>query len=96
MNKDLAYLYLLSPLHTGGTSQEGNFVGIAREAHTDYPYLPSSTIRGRLRASIDSPIDRVKLFGPELKDIQDEKFIKEYKDATGTKLDQLEQGRIPI
>ncbi|MEA5495987.1 RAMP superfamily CRISPR-associated protein [Limnoraphis robusta] len=51
-NSYLVYLYLLSPLHTGGTSQEGNVVGIARETHTDLPYLPSSTIRGRLRASV--------------------------------------------
>lgn len=49
---NLTYLYLLSPLHTGGTSQEGNVVGIARETHTNLPYLPSSTIRGRLRASV--------------------------------------------
>ena len=51
MNTHLAYLYLLSPLHTGGASQEGNLVGVARESHTDIPYLPSSTIRGRLRAA---------------------------------------------
>lgn len=50
MNASVAYLYLLSPLHTGGASQEGNLVGIAKESHTDLPYLPSSTIRGRLRA----------------------------------------------
>jgi len=37
-------------VHTGGASQEGNLVGIAKESHTDLPYLPSSTIRGRLRA----------------------------------------------
>ena len=53
-NSHLAYFYLVSPLHTGGSSQEGNLVGIARESHTDLPYLPSSTIRGRLRASTDT------------------------------------------
>lgn len=65
------YLYLYSPLHTGGTTQEGNLVGIAREAHTNLPYIPSSTIRGRLRASIEDKDEdlRVQLFGPELKDI---------------------------
>jgi len=47
---NLVYLYLLSPLHTGGTTQEGNLLGIARESHTNLPYIPSSTIRGRLRA----------------------------------------------
>ncbi|WP_013334950.1 type III-B CRISPR module RAMP protein Cmr4 [Gloeothece verrucosa] len=63
------YLYLYSPLHTGGTTQEGNLVGIARESHTNLPYIPSSTIRGRLRASIEDKDLRVQLFGPELKDI---------------------------
>lgn len=61
MTTNLAYLYLLSPLHTGGTSQEGNLVGIAREAHTDFPYLPSSTIRGRLRAATDPNLCLINL-----------------------------------
>lgn len=68
-NLNSVYLYLYSPLHTGGTTQEGNLVGIAREAHTNLPYIPSSTIRGRLRASIEDPDLKIQLFGPELKDI---------------------------
>lgn len=68
MKPNLAYLYLLSPLHTGGSSQEGNLVGIARETHTELPYLPSSTIRGRLRAS--TPKDQQsKLWGNTLDDV---------------------------
>jgi CRISPR-associated protein Cmr4 len=63
---NLVYLYLLAPLHTGGTTQEGNLLGIARESHTDLPYIPSSTVRGRLRASSKDPIDRSQLFGKEL------------------------------
>jgi CRISPR-associated protein Cmr4 len=51
MINNLVYLYLLSPLHTGGTTQEGNLLGIARESHTELPYIPSSSIRGRLRAA---------------------------------------------
>lgn len=62
-----AYLYLLSPLHTGGTSQEGNLVGIAKESHTDLPYLPSSTIRGRLRA--DTKQNQKILWGNTIEDI---------------------------
>ncbi|MBW4631945.1 MAG: type III-B CRISPR module RAMP protein Cmr4 [Iphinoe sp. HA4291-MV1] len=62
-----AYLYLLSPLHTGGTSQEGNLVGIAKESHTDLPYLPSSTIRGRLRA--DTKENQKFLWGNTIEDI---------------------------
>lgn len=65
---NLAYLYLLSPLHTGGTSQEGNLVGIARESHTDLPYLPSSSIRGRLRATTPEK-DRTKLWGNTIEDV---------------------------
>lgn len=67
---NLTYLYLLSPLHTGGTTQEGNLVGIAREAHTELPYAPSSTVRGRLRASVTKLWDRLILFGPDLKDLK--------------------------
>jgi CRISPR-associated protein Cmr4 len=65
MTRNLVYLYLISPLHTGGATQEGNLLGIARESHTDLPYIPSSTIRGRLRASVENPI-RSTLFGTEL------------------------------
>lgn len=60
------YLYLLSPLHTGGTTQEGNLLGIARESHTNLPYIPSSTIRGRLRASVTDQAQQFRLFGTEL------------------------------
>lgn len=62
-----AYLYLLSPLHTGGASQEGNLVGIAKESHTDLPYLPSSTIRGKLRA--DTKENQKMLWGNTIDDV---------------------------
>jgi CRISPR-associated protein Cmr4 len=72
---NLVYLYLLSPLHTGGTTQEGNLLGIARESHTEMPYIPSSTIRGRLRASASGEKEsgaekskRFSLFGNEIED----------------------------
>lgn len=68
MTTNLAYVYLLSPLHTGGTSQEGNLVGIAKESHTDLPYLPSSTIRGRLRAATPDSI-RTALWGNTIEDV---------------------------
>ncbi len=60
------HLYLLSPLHTGGTTQEGNLLGIARESHTNLPYIPSSTIRGKLRSSVSDQTQQYKLFGNEL------------------------------
>lgn len=65
------YLYLLSPLHTGGTTQEGNLLGIARESHTNLPYIPSSTIRGKLRSTEEDLSKRDQLFGTELKDTQE-------------------------
>lgn len=62
----LCYLYLLAPLHTGGTTQEGNLLGIARESHTQLPYVPSSSIRGRLRASVTDQALKYQLFGNEI------------------------------
>lgn len=107
MKTNIVHLYLLSPLHTGGTSQEGNVVGIAREVHTNFPYLPSSTIRGRLRAEVDCDLEdkdasikarirRLRLFGPDLKDIQDKGFGEDYETVTNGKLGNLEQGSIWI
>jgi CRISPR-associated protein Cmr4 len=52
MDNYLTYLYLLTPLHTGGSANEGNLMGIAREVHTEFPYMPASSVRGRIRAEI--------------------------------------------
>jgi len=68
MIEDLVYLYLLSPLHTGGTTQEGNLLGIARESHTELPYIPSSSIRGRLRAATPEA-QRSSLWGNTIDDV---------------------------
>ncbi|MBD6616401.1 type III-B CRISPR module RAMP protein Cmr4 [Komarekiella sp. 'clone 1'] len=62
------YLYLLAPLHTGGTTQEGNLLGIARESHTNLPYIPSSTIRGKVRSTVTDKDKQYQLFGNDLKD----------------------------
>lgn len=78
MNTHISYLYLLSPLHTGGTSQEGNIVGIARETHSDLPYIAAGGLRGRLRAS--TPKEQQKtLWGNTLDDVHqngDENLIQ--------------------
>mgnify|MGYP001799684518 CR=1 FL=1 len=66
---NLVNLYTLSPLHTGATSQEGNLLGIARESHTNLPYIPSSTIRGRLRSMTDDQ-KRKEFWGNEIKDVE--------------------------
>ncbi len=65
---NLVYLYLLSPLHTGGASQEGNLLGIARESHTNLPYIPSSTIRGKVRSLTSSEL-RNDLWGNTIDDV---------------------------
>ena len=105
------YLFLLSPLHTGGTTQEGNLLGIARESHTNLPYIPSSSIRGRLRACYDDPnkdnsvetdytqrIQQVQLFGPDLSDTKDGEFKAAYQATVGKAkaLENLEQGALWI
>jgi CRISPR-associated protein Cmr4 len=64
------YLYLLSPLHTGGTTQEGNLLGIARESHTNLPYIPSSTVRGKVRSIVTDKDIKHQLFGNDLQDNQ--------------------------
>lgn len=69
------YLYLLSPLHTGSTTQEGNLLGIARESHTNLPYIPSSTVRGKLRSLAKDLKDQ--LFGNELNELTDGQQLKQ-------------------
>lgn len=49
----LTYTYLLTPLHTGSSSQAGNLLGIAREAQTELPYIPSSSLRGKIRSTLE-------------------------------------------
>ncbi len=88
-NINLIYLYLLSPLHTGGTTQEGNLLGIARESHTNLPYIPSSTIRGRLRSSIPSD-QTIEINGQQ----KSKKFFLFGNEIDGG--EQLEQGAIWI
>ncbi|MBV6628146.1 MAG: type III-B CRISPR module RAMP protein Cmr4 [Rivularia sp. (in: Bacteria)] len=72
MDNYLTYLYLLTPLHTGGSANEGNLMGIAREVHTEFPYLPASSLRGKIRSEIESTENEVekkaagRLFGEKI------------------------------
>lgn len=50
----LTYTYLLTPLHTGASSQAGNLLGIARESYNELPYLPSSSLRGKIRSVLET------------------------------------------
>lgn len=76
MSNFLTYMYLLTPLHTGGSADEGNLMGIAREVHTEFPYLPSSSLRGRIRAEIETKAT------PELKESIDLFFGKKIKNGS--------------
>jgi CRISPR-associated protein Cmr4 len=70
----LTYSYLLTPLHTGASTQAGNLLGIAREAQTELPYIPSSSLRGKLRSSLESIAEinsaAGSFFGERIKDGQ--------------------------
>ena len=62
------YLYALAPIHCGGEGDLGNILDIVREVHTDFPYIPGSSLRGSLRWDVNSidPATADKLFGKEL------------------------------
>ena len=50
MKKDLYYLKVLTPLHVGTGQGVGHIdLPIYREAHTDFPAIPSSAIKGTVR-----------------------------------------------
>jgi CRISPR-associated protein Cmr4 len=69
----IGYLYSLAPIHCGGEGDLGNILEIAREAHTNFPYIPGSSLRGSLRNDLlqyrgQTVSDR--LFGRELNSSQ--------------------------
>jgi CRISPR-associated protein Cmr4 len=66
----ITYLHLLTPLHTGGSADEGNMMGIAREVHTEFPYLPASSLRGKIRAELEREEGAEIFFGQKIKDGQ--------------------------
>jgi len=69
----IGYLYSLAPIHCGGEGDLGNILEISREAHTDFPYIPGSSLRGSLRNEVtvlepDGQEVANRLFGKELDD----------------------------
>ena len=72
MTQHLTYMYLLTPLHTGASADEGNLMGIAREVHTEFPYLPASSLRGKIRAELEftHPNEAETFFGQKIKNGQ--------------------------
>ncbi|MBD2139424.1 type III-B CRISPR module RAMP protein Cmr4 [Anabaena sp. FACHB-1237] len=64
----VGYMYSLAPIHCGGEGDLGNILEIAREVHTNFPYVPGSSLRGTLRDAVEI-IDKIAataLFGKEL------------------------------
>jgi CRISPR-associated protein Cmr4 len=66
----VGYLYSLAPIHCGGEGDLGNILEIAREVHTNFPYIPGSSLRGSLR-------DEVKYADPDGENIANRLFGKE-------------------
>ena len=66
----IGYLYSFSPIHCGGEGDLGNILEIAREAHTNFPYIPGSSLRGTLRDEVEQQNKEIaeRLFGKELDD----------------------------
>lgn len=66
----IGYLYALAPIHCGSQGDLGNILNIAREAHTDFPYIPGSSLRGSLRDEVEQQDSKAadRLFGQELRD----------------------------
>ena len=67
----VGYLYSLAPIHCGGEGDLGNISEIAREVHTNFPYIPGSSLRGSLRNEVQEYQGKEiadRLFGHELTD----------------------------
>ncbi|MBR8835362.1 MAG: type III-B CRISPR module RAMP protein Cmr4 [Stigonema ocellatum SAG 48.90 = DSM 106950] len=64
----IGYMYSFAPIHCGGEGDLGNILEIVREVHTNFPYIPGSSLRGSVRNEV-SVIDKAAadvLFGKEL------------------------------
>ncbi|MBW4629038.1 MAG: type III-B CRISPR module RAMP protein Cmr4 [Brasilonema octagenarum HA4186-MV1] len=62
------YLYCFAPIHCGGEGDLGNILEIAREVHTNFPYVPGSSLRGAIRDEVTMGNSQAadNLFGKEL------------------------------
>ena len=95
MNKTTYFLRVLTPLHVGTGSGLGHIdLPIYREAHTDFPAIPSSSIKGVLRTEKLKELS--EKLGKSPKDIEKEveeaedlnkleKNLKEFVDLFGNK-----------
>lgn len=67
----IGYLYSLAPIHCGGEGDLGNVLDSVREVHTNFPYIPGSSLRGCIRDEVSFSSDEGQavadlLFGKEL------------------------------
>lgn len=85
MSNHILFLHALSPLHPGTGQGVGSIdLPIARERATGIPYLPGSSIKGVLRDSASSQLDKEKLlalFGPETANASDHAGAAAFGDA---------------
>jgi CRISPR-associated protein Cmr4 len=72
VNFGVGYLYSFAPIHCGGESDLGNILEIAREVHTNFPYIPGSSLRGSIRNEV------LQLAG---KDVTDRLFGRELENS---------------
>src|SRR6266704_3678945 len=73
MSALLTFVHALSPLHAGTGQGVGVIdLPIAREKATGLPFLPGSSLKGPLRASLDNLEQRRAIFGPETTEINSE------------------------
>src|SRR5260370_29440413 len=73
MNAQLTFVHALSPLHAGTGQGVGVIdLPIAREKATGLPFLPGSSLKGPLRASLADKDLRNAIFGPETTEINPE------------------------
>jgi CRISPR-associated protein Cmr4 len=76
----IGYLYSLAPIHCGGEGDLGNILDSVREVHTNFPYIPGSSLRGCVRDEVKfSQVDET-----EGKIISDRLFGQELDTSTGT------------
>ena len=58
-DSEMLYLYVETPLHVGNGGSVGVIdLPIQRDAHTDYPIIPGSALKGKLRAEIGAQLEK--------------------------------------
>lgn len=78
----LLWIHALTPLRVGTDEGLGAInLPTLREAHTQHPIIPGSSLKGVLRASISDKRAQRELFGPEREDASDHRGALSLTDA---------------